>query len=298
MGIGADLVEPLIREHLYRPITGDVVTIGRQSIYFTPTDILALLREHGVPIDGIDPTSIELDENTIDRLPGFESRVLISDRALFRFFGISNLHALDVSSYERADIIHDLSLPITPALREIADFVIDGSTLDNTFDPARTLKNYAALLRPGGRLLSLNAFSSWDTPYCIMPPLWYLDYFVMNGFADCKAYVVAFVSDNKKNVFWHDVDFLYTERRRMGRFVSPYHMFSVIFAEKAATSTVDRVPIQQDYRSTEDWVIFLQNLDAIRHSSRPHLLRSTAELAVPGVQGGLLLIDQDYNPVR
>jgi hypothetical protein len=251
-----------------------------------------------MPTNGVDPASIELDENTIDRLPGFERRGLVSDRALFRLFGISNLHALDVSSYEGADIIHDLSLPITPALQGIADFIIDGSTLDNTFDPARTLKNYAALLRPGGRLLSLNAFSSWDTPYCIMPPLWYLDYFVMNGFLDCKAYVVAFVGDNKKNVFWLDVDFLYTERRRMGRFVSPYHMFSVIFAEKGTESTVDRVPIQQDYRSTGDWEIFLHNLNVIRHSSRPHLLRSTADLAVPGVQGGHLLIDQDYNPIR
>jgi hypothetical protein len=83
MGIGADLVEPLIREHVYKPITGDVLTIGRQSVYFTPTDILTPLGEHGISTDRVDSASIELDENTIDRLPGFESRALISDRALF-----------------------------------------------------------------------------------------------------------------------------------------------------------------------------------------------------------------------
>jgi hypothetical protein len=31
---------------------------------------------------------------------------------------------------------------------------VDGSTLDNTFNPALTLKNYCDMLRPGGRLLT------------------------------------------------------------------------------------------------------------------------------------------------
>ena len=41
------------------------------------------------------------------------------------------------------------------------DFVVDGSTLDNTFNPAQTLRNFAELLRPGGRLLTINAFSTF-----------------------------------------------------------------------------------------------------------------------------------------
>ena len=38
MGIGPAIVTALIREHLYKPIRGDVQIIGRQTVYFTPRD--------------------------------------------------------------------------------------------------------------------------------------------------------------------------------------------------------------------------------------------------------------------
>src|SRR6185312_10673187 len=88
-----------------------------------------------------------------------------------------------------AEVIHDLTKPLPDHLKGIADFVIDGSTLDNTFNPALTIKNYADLLKPGGRLLTTNNCSNDHNPYVIIPPLWYLDYFLANGFADCKVYI-------------------------------------------------------------------------------------------------------------
>ena len=49
MGIGRVAVEAIIREHQYRPITGDVLMIGRQTVYFTPNELLLLLSENGLP---------------------------------------------------------------------------------------------------------------------------------------------------------------------------------------------------------------------------------------------------------
>ena len=36
--------EPLVREQLDRPIVGDAVIVGKQTIYFSPDEIISCLR--------------------------------------------------------------------------------------------------------------------------------------------------------------------------------------------------------------------------------------------------------------
>jgi hypothetical protein len=201
---------------------------------------------------------------------------------------------LDHSDYEGAEIVHDLREPLPQRLSEITDFLVDGSTLDNVFTPSTVLQNYAKLLRPGGRLVLLNAFSSYDTPYAIMPPLWYLDYFVINGFADAKVYIVVFPGQGEDNVFYVDVNFLQQAKRSMGRFCGPHHMVTVVMAEKGPSSTTDRMPIQQDYRSQEEWAVYLEKLAVIQQSTRHHLLRSHTGRRLFDVAGGHVFINTEF----
>jgi 2-polyprenyl-3-methyl-5-hydroxy-6-metoxy-1,4-benzoquinol methylase len=70
--------------------------------------------------------------------------------------------AVDVSPYEGAEVIHDLNQPLPDRLRGTADFIVDGSVLDNVFDPATGLRNLTEMLRPGGRLLMSNAWNTRD----------------------------------------------------------------------------------------------------------------------------------------
>jgi hypothetical protein len=102
----------------------------------------------------------------------------VADTELFHILGAKRVLALDHSAYEGADIIHDLTKPLPDELRGCADFVVDGSTLDNTFDPALTLRSYCEMLRPGGRLLACNMYSNDNLPYVMLPPHWFIDYFV------------------------------------------------------------------------------------------------------------------------
>lgn len=277
MGLGRHMVEAIIREHRYRPITGDVMTVGRQTVYYTPEQLLDLLRNHGMPLD-VDPNTIELDKDTIDRLPGFDPR-LVTDVALLRLLGVQNPRALDHSDYEGAQIVHDLRYPLPPNLEGIADFMIDGSTLDNIFTPSTVIQNYAALLKPGGRLLTTNAFSSLESAYVIMTPMWYFDYFVTNGFADCRVYIILYFEDgDRDNVYALDLDFLRAAKRDMGRFGSPYRSTTIVFAEKGDHSTHLKLPNQQDYRSQQEWTEFLEKLDTgPMRSRRPHLVRSLSD---------------------
>jgi hypothetical protein len=296
MGMGRHLIEAVIREHLHRPIGGDVLLIGRQTTYVSPDILMKIIGEHGIKVDA-DPSDFELDKKTIDRKSGYGER-LVSDAALFRLLGARSIKALDHSSYEGAEVIHDLRTPVPAHLQNIADFIIDGSTLDNVFTPSTVLQNYAKLLRPGGRLLMENAFSAHNTAYVMMPPMWYLDYFVMNKFVDCKVYIILFLEDKVRimvdNVFWVDVNRLSELRRGMDRFVSPHQMVTIVFAEKGENSTVDRLPNQQDYRSPEEWSEYLANLDVIRQSKRHQLVRSRTERLFKSSVPGHPFIDREF----
>jgi len=294
MGLGYHVVEALIREHNYRPITGNVILIGRQAVYLTPQDILALLREHGVDVGAVTAAQIEIDRHTTNRFLDYANQDLISDSALFRLLGVPKVLALDHSDYENAELIHDLTTPIPPALRGCADFIVDGSTLDNVFDPAMVISNFAEMLRPGGRLLTTNVYSNDFEPYVIIPPLWFLDYFVVNGFVDCKIYIVIFPKVGPQDAFTINLDTLLHPTARVGAFTAPGVMATIVMAEKGADSTSTIRPSQQHYRSTQDWQQYRANLKAIMKSQRPHLVRTRGDITFFDVVGGHLFMANDF----
>src|SRR5258708_5241901 len=171
MAINRLIARALAREHAFRPIHGTALLIGRQTVNLTRAEALSILDEQGVPTAHIDPATLALDTSTKNRQDTGRPE-LISAAALMSLLGAEKVVALDVSAYEDADIIHDLRFPIPSELAGIADIVVDGSTLDNVFSPSVALQNYAHLLKPGGRLLAVNAFSADTTGYVMLPPLW------------------------------------------------------------------------------------------------------------------------------
>jgi hypothetical protein len=76
MGIGYHMVEALIRESQHKPIRGDVVLIGRQTVYFSPESILDLLNQHGIDVKDHQSADLETgglsNLNMPDRPPAFD----------------------------------------------------------------------------------------------------------------------------------------------------------------------------------------------------------------------------------
>ena len=107
MGLSGHAVDAIGREHAYRPIKGDVLFVGRQATYFTPTELTEKLRSHG---NVVDPSAIEIDRTTVNRIPGYGQ--IVTDRSIFRALGIDSVKALDTSPYEGAEIVHNLNEPI------------------------------------------------------------------------------------------------------------------------------------------------------------------------------------------
>jgi hypothetical protein len=299
MGLGGQAIDAIGREHAFRPITGDVLFIGRQTVYFSPQDLGRRLRDH---CPEIDESAIEVDRTTLNRNLAGE---LATDRSIFRALGLppERIRALDVSPYEGAEIIHDLNQPIPANLAGCADFIVDGSTLDNVFDPAMALRNYADLLRPGGRLIAVNAWNLRDSAYTACSPSWYLDYFVANGFADCKVYVCVGARSGV-NVYWLDPAQVGVGKLQVKTpiFATWWRRpFVLVFAEKSANPGEAVIPTQSDYRGAAEWERFRATADVIAASPRPHLVRTIGRL-LPRRRSwrswGFVWIDGEYRVCR
>jgi hypothetical protein len=285
MALGRDVVDAIIREHAYRPITGDVLLIGQQALTLSRGEVLELMREHDVAAvagDMPDVASASADG--------------MSAVAFFALLGIDRLQMLDIGTAgDNGAGYFGVSLP--DRLKAATDFIIDGSALNDIFSPAAVLRNYARALRPGGRLIAVNNLSAHFDPYSIPTASWYLDYCVVNAFADCKAYVLDYLPGRPVQAFCLDIDCLLDPTREIRAFLSPHETAVILFAEKGAASTTDETPTHAHLRSAAEWQRYRQNLARIKLAPRPHLVRSRVEPGKLDVRGGHLFMRADYSAV-
>jgi SAM-dependent methyltransferase len=283
LALGRDIVDAIIREHAYRAMSGDVLLIGRQTVRPTRRELAEMLADHGIAAGGFDGPD---GGDAAGTAPAF-----------FRRLGASSCHMLVERATDPGEIEHDLAAPLPAPLAGSADVVIDAGVLADRFDPALALRAYAGLLRPGGRLIAINSLSRDFDPYSIPSPLWYLDYFVTNGFADCKAYVIVYFPESPFNAFCVDIDSLLDPARTVRSFRAPYEMAALVVAEKDAGSTVDLTPTHLHLRSAAEWERYRRNLARMKLSPRPHLVRSRGEMRYFDVVGGHLFMRSDYAAV-
>ena len=173
MGLSGYAVDAIGREHAYRPIKGDALFIGRQATYFTPSELTEKLRSHG---NVVDPSAIEIDRTTVNRIPGYGQ--IVTDRSIFRALGIDSIKALDTSPMKapRSSTISMSQFRIRCVKTRISSSM--DRRLITCSTPRWQLRNLAAMLKPGGRVLMINAWSPRDGSYALCSPAWYFDFFV------------------------------------------------------------------------------------------------------------------------
>lgn len=289
MGLSGQAFDAIGREHAYQPIGGDVLFIGRQTTYFTADELAKRMRDYG---HAVDLDVVEIDASTRNRNGRGD---YITDRSIFRALGLpaDRIKALDVSDYEGAEVIHDLNRPLPAHLHGTADFVIDGSTLDNVFLPGQALATIDALLRPGGRALLINAWNQDESAYTLCSPAWWFDFFVANHYADCRVYLCVSAATGA-NVYHLDPAFMRIEIDSpivpsFGR-----RPFLLVFAEKGDRVAPTILPTQSHYRSAAEWQDYRASVDRIATSARPHLVRSQGDLQPRHAFRGFRMIDRDF----
>jgi len=108
MGMPVQTVSILVQQHKASPFQEPVVVFGRQHVHATLPQLNELIAAHGVQ-----PHVVSADDQAKGTMPRFEG---VNDHVLFCALGLRDVHALDYSAFEGADIVCDLNAPIAPAL--------------------------------------------------------------------------------------------------------------------------------------------------------------------------------------
>ncbi len=146
MGIAGSTARLLFKEHKYKPLPQAIHLLGRQTIHLGFDETSKLLNSEDITPRAIRPRR---DGQTLE---GKHKQELgsdhIDDSTFFEMLGVQTIHAIDHSDYEGADIIVDLTGDVPEHLHDTADFIFDGSVMDNIFDPAAALRNVSRILKP------------------------------------------------------------------------------------------------------------------------------------------------------
>ena len=268
MGIPAPLIEFFLNEHAYRPWSGRLLTLGRQTVCADVRRLNEILRAHRIEWD---PLSARVDRQTIQASvsPGHD---YVTDATLFSAFCPNvSLDVMDVTDYEGANLIHDLCSPIPASMKSRYNVIFNGSVLDNIFDPAQALRNISELLTPNGRVIHIEMASNLAYEYLIFSTDWFLDFYVVNDFADCRVYVCTF--KNVEELLYGPWEVHAYLPRPDGHASSLRHLgyeqaVVVVIAEKKATSRVDVSPVQWVYRNEAMKSKFNQKLSSL-NEERP-----------------------------
>jgi len=190
MALTLTAIRLLARAHARKPFEGPVLTLGRQGIMATLDQCREAIRSQGV-----EPSALPAGMPTETNVPAFKTgpyRNFTNDRAMFTLLCGQPAETLDVSDYEDAEHIHDLNHPVPPALANRFGVIIDGGTLEHVFDPAQTLRNMKAMLKPGGRIIHMNPMNNWaEHGYYQLSPTLFHDFYVTNGFEFVECLVIG-----------------------------------------------------------------------------------------------------------
>lgn len=250
MGLLSQAVRFIIDEHKRSPLRGDGIFIGRQQTTLTPHSVVELLHEEGLTVRHHAPHA-EMDRRT----SGARGHT-ITDASALNYFADLRFKALDMSDYEGAEIVCNLNNPLPDELCGIADFMYEGSCLDNIFDPCAALVNMSRLLRPHGRIVIMDHGSDYNGPYLKFTAEWFYNYYLLNRFSDVRVYHAWFnrLSDPWELYEW-EPGFM-----PEGKLPVPHGGDYMVFATATKTvhSTCDKRPIQACYRSLDEKVLCTQ----------------------------------------
>lgn len=256
------LAKILVKEHIHKPIQGRVLCLGRQTVQMTHQEAIKLIQNEGyiIPAERIKETSELQDKST--RVG--KGKQYISDIAFFKLLGIDDMESMDISEYEHATIIHDLNKPVPKNLEDKYDFIVDGGTFDHLFDLKTVFMNVNKMLKKDGRVFQWNAASNFTgAAYLSFGPDLFLDYFLLNRFADCKVWL-AELKDRGQPSKWNFYELeMVSDYYRLR---SKHYLLTVVLAEKCPNTTWNKIPTQSHYRDQELWADY--------HASKKNVLAS------------------------
>jgi len=156
----------LVKEQKFK----SVCMIGKQDVIADWVEIERILKD----------LKLNYNEQMLQEL---RKEMIVDSYKLFQIIGIEEVHAVDYSDYEGADIILDLNKAGIPdEYRHSFDLVIDGGTLEHIFNVPVALQNMDALVKEGGYIYHMLPLAGWvNHGFYSFSPTFFLDYYDKNN---------------------------------------------------------------------------------------------------------------------
>ena len=233
------------------------VILGRQHNYVGP-----LLRRRIKIEFGVSKHSLPLDSEYADEL--------------LEILGIVKPDILDVSSYESANVLHDMNKPIPEELVGKYSTVIDVGTSEHVYNITQALENLKSLCAPRGFILMVSPANNWlgHGFYQFSPELFFRAFDTPSGFEIRNLFLVKLKPFGS---IWYELNDPKIMGRR-GTIITKRRSYVAVIATKISSSASQSQPQQSDYESAwaEPRISKLGSL----YLSMPWVMRRLIELTM------------------
>lgn len=123
----------------------------------------------------------------------------------FKKIGFKEVHALDVSGYEQADIIFNLNDKLPGELENRFDMVYDGGVIEHVFDVANAFLNICRMAKVGGYIFNCNPVYNYihNTFWNISPEM-FLDFYSANDYKMLDCSLITWLAEDDDKRAWED----------------------------------------------------------------------------------------------
>lgn len=219
-----------------------LLMLGKQDVNFNRGELKQILNSVGFEYR---KDIVEIDDYD-------EANEKIDSYDLFQLLGFMEVNALDISDYEGADIIFDLSSTVLPQkLVNRYDYIFDGGVLEHIFNFPQALVNTSKMLKAGGKIIhDLPCGNLVDHGFYSFSPTCFIDYYTANHFFIDEIYLLGYQYPHFDVVNVRSADCRYNDSDKWAStFCSGYNILLVCEATKSADASETNVSfMQQSYR--------------------------------------------------
>lgn len=150
MALPDTLIARLIETTKAHDLSGSFLMLGRQRWIGTRKGVAAKL----------------LADTMAKHLPGLTEDQLKNPNDqyaenFFKLLGYDSVDSMDMSTFEGASVIQDLSGKLDSSLKERFDVIYDGGTCEHIFELPKAFRNIHKMLKPGGTLIGHSPCNNW-----------------------------------------------------------------------------------------------------------------------------------------
>lgn len=233
MAIGIDACKLLFYLKDFGISYSKTLMLGRLTIHVSREEMIDIMDRYKTNEKGID--EVKFEDNYSE--------------PFFKLLGAETIDSLDFSSYENANIIHDLNIPFPNELKNKYTIVIDAGTIEHVFNFPVAIKNCMQALQVGGHYIGITPANNQMGHgfYQFSPELYYRVFSDANGFKVKKMMIQV---DSEKNTQWYNVaDPEKVNNRVMLTNNLPISL--IVVAEKVSEKNIfETIPQQIDYVNT------------------------------------------------